>query len=163
MEGTLHDWDAAVPRIQDLIYQLEKINADFGALVWEYEWDRRDMLEDIQSLRALLRDGISGSSIESSQVKRAMEAGPRGIIADLEAALRAERSKNWELSYHARDVEEDKWKLQVRLQNSVPVGDAQNPLSKAKTALELALELEVAELQEMIRNSSGGRGGSKSV
>lgn len=120
------------------------------------------MLEDIQSLRQMLREGITASSLSSSLVQKILEAGPRDIMSDLEAALRAERSKNWELSYHARDVEEDKLKLQMKLRDSVPATNVQNPLSKAKTAMELTLEMEVAELREMIRNPKG-RGRSKSV
>ncbi|KAK5658172.1 hypothetical protein OQA88_2145 [Cercophora sp. LCS_1] len=158
-----NDWDAAIPRILDLIRQLEAANIDFGALVWEYEWDMRDMLEEIQGLRQLLRQGITESSLASSHVKKSLEAGPREIISDLEAALRAERSKNWELSYYARDVEEDKWKLQMKLRDSIPAGGDRNPLSKAKTALEITLEAEIAELREAIRNPKGGRGRAKSV
>lgn len=157
-----NNWDHAVPRILELLDQLEEAQAEFGALVWEYEWDRRDMLEDIHSMRQMLREGLVASSLFHSQVQRVLDADSKEIIADLEAALRAERSKNWELSYYARDVEEDRWKLQVRLRDSVPAQDGRNPLSKAKTAMERALETEVAELRESIRNPKG-RGRSKSV
>lgn len=162
VEAIHNNWDEAVPRILALLRQLEEANADFGALVWEYVWERRDMLEDIQILRQILREGITEAALSSPQVQQALEAGPLEIIADLEAALRAERSKNWELSYRVRDVEEDVWKLQERLRNSVPATTAQDPLSNAKTAMELALEMEVAELREIIRNPKG-RGRSKSV
>ncbi|KAK4461465.1 hypothetical protein QBC42DRAFT_178484 [Cladorrhinum samala] len=157
-----NNWDGAVPRILELLDQLEEAQAEFGAMVWEYEWDRRDMLEDIHSMRQMLREGLVASSLFHSQVQRVLDADSKEIIADLEAALRAERSKNWELSYYARDVEEDRWKLQVRLRDSVPAQDGRNPLSKVKTAMERALEMEIAELRESMRNPKG-RGRSKSV
>lgn len=163
-EGKIFDWDEAVPKILDLLHQLESANISFGSLVWKYDWERRDMLEDIQALRQMLREGITQSSLRISLVEKVMEAGPSEIISDLEAALRAERSRNWELSYHVRDVEEDKWKLQMRLRDSVPVAKGDNPLSRAKTAMELTLEMEVAELRELIRDPKRtGRGRSKSV
>ncbi|KAK0716519.1 hypothetical protein B0T21DRAFT_375072 [Apiosordaria backusii] len=157
-----NNWDEAVPRILELLDQLEEANAEFGALVWEYDWERRDMLEDIQSMRQMLREGIVESSFFHSQIQRVLDADATEIISDLEAALRAERSKNWELSYYARDIEEDKWKLQVRMREIIPARDNLDPLSKAKTAMERALEMEIAELRETIRNPKG-RGRSKSV
>ncbi|KAK4161626.1 hypothetical protein QBC43DRAFT_323325 [Cladorrhinum sp. PSN259] len=155
-------WDKGVPQILQLLDQLEESNAEFGAVVWEYDWERRDMLEDLQSIRQILREGILHSSLYHSTVQRVLGADSREVISDLEAALRAERSKNWELAYYARDIEEDRWKLQVMLRSSVPVQDGLDPLSKAKTALERALELQIAELRESIRNPKG-RGRSKSV
>lgn len=162
-EGKLLDWDEAAPRILELLAQLEDANIDFGSLVWENEWDRRDVFEEIQTLRQMLRDGITESSLGTSLVKKVMEAGPKEIMSDLEAALRRERSRNWELSYHIRDVEEDKLKLKNRLRESVPLKN-ENPLSKAKTVMELELEVELAELRERLRDPKGhGRGRSKSM
>ncbi|KAK0665943.1 hypothetical protein QBC41DRAFT_399334 [Cercophora samala] len=156
------NWDEAVPRMLQLLDRLEQANAYFGALVWEHDWEKRDLIEDIQSMRQMLREGLAESSFYHSQVQRILDADTREIISDLEAALRAERSKNWELSYYARDIEEDKWKLQVSLRDSVPAQDKRNPLSKAKTAMEHALEMEIVELRERLRNTKG-RGRSKSV
>ncbi|KAK3988898.1 hypothetical protein QBC44DRAFT_397124 [Cladorrhinum sp. PSN332] len=157
-----NNWDEAVPRILELLDQLEEANAEFGAVVWEYDWERRDMLEDMLSMRQMLREGILELDIFHSQIQQVLDADAVEIISDLEAALRAERAKNWDLSYRVRDVAEDKWKLQLRLRDMVPANDGINPLSKAKTALERALEMEVTELRESIRNPKG-RGRSKSV
>lgn len=156
------NWDAAVPRILELLDRLEEANIYFGSLVWEHDWEKRDLIEDIQSMRQMLREGLAESSLYHSQVRRVLDANAREVISNLEAALRAERSKNWELSYYARDIEEDKWKLQVKLRDSVPGQKDWNPLSRAKTAMERALEMEIAELTEKIRNPKG-RGRAKSV
>ncbi|KAK4203135.1 hypothetical protein QBC40DRAFT_167567, partial [Triangularia verruculosa] len=131
-------------------------------LAWRFDWEKRDLIEDLQSMRQLLREGLAESSLRHSLIRRALDAGTSKTISDLEAALRAERSKNWELCYYARDIEEDKWKLAARLRDSVPTQIGSNPLSKAKTVMYHALEMEMLGLREKARNLKG-RERSRSV
>ncbi|KAK4222935.1 hypothetical protein QBC38DRAFT_488750 [Podospora fimiseda] len=156
-----NNWDEAVPRILGLLDRLEAANAHFGGIIWQYDWDRRDMHEEIQVMRHLLREGIinlkSPSFVSVSTIPKVLDALDKEIILDLEEALRLERAKNWELSYYARDLEEDKWRLEVmmrdmRLEPSLGSKNAMFSNLVPKTALEKALEMEVAELKETIRN-----------
>jgi SMC interacting uncharacterized protein involved in chromosome segregation len=143
------DLDERADRIMGLLTKLEHAIEGLGAMVWEREEERSDMVEDILKLQQQLRDIMA-------------EVGLKERVLVLEASLRAERSKNWELEYQCRDLAEDVWRLEMQLRNSISTSDVEDPPWRPKTALERALESKVVDLEERIKNPKG-RGRSRSM
>ena len=164
-DGDISTWvgdlDRRAARILTLLAKLGRAAERMGSLAWESEWDRTDLIEDVQSLRQMLRETIATGN-PPQRAREMLEAGVEQRIADLEVALRHERSRNWELEHRCRDLDEDVWNLQRQLRNSVPAGNVGTRPLQLRTALETALQTRIAELERQIRNPTG-RGRSRSV
>lgn len=144
--------------------RLEEETKNLTAIAWEQEYERRDLVEDMQSLQQLLRDNLALRKTEDLPwwLKSVLESETDEKIQRLEITLRAQRSRNWELTYYCRDLEEDLRKLEMQLQNSIPAADIEHPPWRPRTAMEEALAARIKELEAKIRNPKG-RGRSNSV
>ncbi|KAK0734067.1 hypothetical protein B0T26DRAFT_686936 [Lasiosphaeria miniovina] len=151
------DLERRASKILCLLAKLELSIRDIASIAWEVEYERRDLIEDIYGLDQLLKEAVSLMAPPelSSQAVTAL-----GKYFD--EALIKEKSKNWELEYQCRDLEEDLWKLQLQLRSSVPVEDITHPRWKPRTAMEKNLEDRIVELEDRLKHPKG-RARSNSV
>jgi len=151
-----------------LLSKLDQALVGLGSLAWELDYDRSDLVEDVQNLRQLLRETIAGKSDFHDPHSRprlledAMNVSLEERIADLELSLRMERSRNWELDYRCNDLAEEIGRLENQLRNTITVADSLRPPWQPRTAMERALEGRILDLQDQIRNPKG-RGRSSSM
>jgi len=155
--------EEGLQRILHLLTRLEKAVEEISSLAWEAEWDRNDLLEDMQSLRQLLHERIPRRGQATTPPPPSeREADREARVRGLEVALRVERSRNWELRELCADHEETIGKYEMQLRNSVPVGDVRRLSRKPRTALEAELENEIMRLRIRIEYPAR-RGRSRSV
>ena len=144
-------------KILALLKKLEQSIRDLMSVAWEQEYERRDMLEEMQGLNQLLQETIAmiGPPELSQEAASA-------LAKYLDERVLVEKSRNWELGYQCRDLQEDLLKLQLQLRSSVPVKDIAHPPWKERTAMEKAMADRIVELEDRLRNPKG-RGRSCSV
>ncbi|RYP18166.1 hypothetical protein DL765_004092 [Monosporascus sp. GIB2] len=171
----VHDLDEGAARIMILLQKLENTVDGIIALTWESDYDRRDLLEDIQSLQRILKDNAILSELGDppawprTETEVELEDPPprprtetevelEWEIHKLETELRKRMSENWELKEQIKDLDEYIWNLEKHLRNDIPVGDIEHtPVRdlKRRTALEKALETKIMELEARIKNPKG--------
>ncbi|KAK4186015.1 hypothetical protein QBC35DRAFT_502443 [Podospora australis] len=158
------DLNERAGRILALLSKLEQAASAITSLAWEREWERNDLLEDVQSLRQIIRETVARSSHNAlpSGAKGVIEAGIQEKMQDLETALKMEKSKSWELEEQCKDMGEDIGMLERQLRNSIAVGDVKSPPVLPRTALEKALQDRILELEDRMRNPMS-RGRSRSI
>ncbi|KAI0555987.1 hypothetical protein F4679DRAFT_520621 [Xylaria curta] len=74
-------------------------------------------------------------------------------LEELEKEYEKQASQNWALDYKVKDQSREIQILKLALQNSIPLADWEHPPPKMRTALELAQQDRIEELQREIEKA----------
>ena len=156
---------------------IEAGEALLRALAWDWERDHecKDLGEQVARLQAQLKEcggpfalnwlpskDITYQQQSGVEMQRNSSVSLRVLAPNeppppaLEAKVDKLESENWELRETCADLDEQVRRLKRKLRNSVPMGgDIENAL-QPKTALEIALERRVRQLEQRVRELQGG-------
>jgi len=172
--------DPEKSEIESHIIEVEE--ALFRALSWDWERDHecQDLGEQVARLQAQLRqcgpfasnwlrdDGglvqpALGVTYQRGEAEVQRTSSSLRIFGGnepppLEAKVEKLQSENWELQEKCADLDEQVRRLRRQLRNSVPVGRIAENALQPKTALEVALERRVGQLEQRVRELEGGAG-----
>ncbi|KAK0703667.1 hypothetical protein B0T26DRAFT_757185 [Lasiosphaeria miniovina] len=135
--------------VLDQVSALEGIISRSISKSWEQEYRCKDLADEISRLKRQLRDSVPlGSRDGSSEAPvTALEAslGERIIYLETRLARVVERlgdeiSRNWELEYRCKDLNENVLRLKTELRDCVRQSDVASPRLNPRAALERSLE-----------------------